>query len=264
MVCKNCNSRLEEACKFCFTCGAKIIKNRLTPRVLIKQMNEEFWTVDNKFVLTFLALFKKPEAVINGYISGTRKRYIGTIPYYALSLTILGFQFFLLQNIFPDFLTSQTNALLGSLPNNQIPKFNEQIMTSMDQMNDYIGIITSILVPFLALGTWIIFLDKRQHNYTEHLVINLYANAQLLIANFILVMTMAVFGISDFITISMLTTPLTIIYTSYIFKKIYKIGYFNALVRFLGAFFIYLISFGILAVIAVLLILLYVFATSKL
>ena len=264
MNCKNCKKELLEESDYCNKCGAKIIRNRLTPRVLIQQVNEEFWTVDNKFALTFIALFKKPESVINGYINGTRKRYIGVIPYYALALTVLGFQYFLLQNVFIDFFTSQTNALLENLPENQeIPNFNNLLVDSMDKMNDYISIVTSITVPFWALGTWLTFIDKNKHNYTEHLVINLYANAQILLITFVLIILFATIGFSDFLTASLLTTPLVIGYSSYVFKRIYKISYFNALIRFLGAFFIYLIAFSIISILIVLVIVIYAFATGK-
>jgi hypothetical protein len=73
-----------------------VIRNRLTPKVLAEQVNEEFLSIDNKFLITLIDLLKKPEAVIDGYIHGLRKKYIGVIPFYAISLTILGFQTFLL------------------------------------------------------------------------------------------------------------------------------------------------------------------------
>ena len=76
MDCKNCNNTLRDTQKFCDECGAKIIQNRLQPKVLAQQVNEQFISIDNKFLRTFVHLFKQPETVIVGYISGTRKKYI--------------------------------------------------------------------------------------------------------------------------------------------------------------------------------------------
>ena len=62
MDCKNCHKSLNETQKYCDECGAKVIQNRLTPKVLAAQVNEQFISIDNKFFLTFIDLFKKPPA----------------------------------------------------------------------------------------------------------------------------------------------------------------------------------------------------------
>ena len=79
MNCKNCNKPLNAIQKFCDDCGAKIIQNRLTPKVLAAQVNEQFISIDNKFLRTFIDLFKNPEIVIDGYINGTRKKHIDVL-----------------------------------------------------------------------------------------------------------------------------------------------------------------------------------------
>ena len=77
MNCKNCNNTLKENQRFCDYCGSPILKNRLTPKILLRQINEEFLSIDNKFLQTFLVLITKPEEVIDGYLNGLRKRYNG-------------------------------------------------------------------------------------------------------------------------------------------------------------------------------------------
>ena len=79
MNCKNCNNNLRDSQRFCDECGAKVIQNRLKPKVLAQQVNEQFLCVDNKFLRTFIDLFRTPEAVIIGYINGTRKKYIDVV-----------------------------------------------------------------------------------------------------------------------------------------------------------------------------------------
>ena len=102
MNCKNCNKALEDTQKYCDECGAKVIQNRLTPKVIATQVNEQFLSIDNKFFKTFIDLFKKPEDVIISYINGTRKKYIDVLQYFAVSLTLAGIQVFLMTTFFKE------------------------------------------------------------------------------------------------------------------------------------------------------------------
>ena len=76
MECKNCSSQLQENDDYCNSCGAKVIRNRLTLKNLFEHFGEEFLNYDNKFLRTFIRLFRKPEDVIGSYINGTRKKYV--------------------------------------------------------------------------------------------------------------------------------------------------------------------------------------------
>ena len=68
MNCKNCDTLLKEQDDFCNSCGAKVIRNRLTVRNLFEHFSETFFNYDNKLLRTFTTLFTKPEVVIEGYI----------------------------------------------------------------------------------------------------------------------------------------------------------------------------------------------------
>ena len=74
--CRNCSKNLSPHAVFCNYCGGKIIKNRITVKNLLEDFNDRFLSIDGAFPKTFLALFKKPEDVIGGYINGVRKKYI--------------------------------------------------------------------------------------------------------------------------------------------------------------------------------------------
>ena len=54
MHCKNCHKPLSDEQNFCDDCGAKRIRNRLTPKILAAQINEQFISIDNKFLRTFI------------------------------------------------------------------------------------------------------------------------------------------------------------------------------------------------------------------
>ncbi len=96
MDCKNCHTNLKDTDDFCNTCGAKVVRNRLTIRNLFAHFSEQFLNYDNKFLQTFIHLFTKPEAVIGCYINGTRKKYVNVISYFAIAITISGLQMYIL------------------------------------------------------------------------------------------------------------------------------------------------------------------------
>lgn len=262
MDCKNCHKPLNDSQNFCDDCGAKIIHNRLTPKVLLHQINEQFLSIDNKFLQTFVALFKKPEAVIDGYIDGVRKKYIDVLTYYAIALTLLGFQMFLLKQFFPDFLESTNSALAESLnsTNNSKNPFNN----APDVLNDYQGIVFSVFMPFIAIGTWLMYIDKRKHNYTEHLVINLYTTSQTIFFNFIVFMSLAIFNILDFVMASFMATIPTLIYGAFVFKRLYNSSFLSALGRYIVAYVVYTIAFAVVFFIFLLLVIVYMIATGTL
>jgi len=261
--CKNCHTSLRDTQNFYDECGAKVIRNRLTPKILAHQVNEEFISIDNKFIQTLISLFSKPEAVIDGYINGLRKKYINVITYYAIALTVLGFQMFLLKQFFPEFLESQNNAFAESFKTGSNEAENP-FADFPDLMNNYQGVLFSIFMPFIAIGTWIIYLDKKKHNYTEHLVINLYITAQSIFFTFIIYMALALFNVKDYFLASIIATPPMIIYGAYVFKRLFKSTFFNALLRYLVAYIIYMIAFSIILVLIIIVLVVYLLITGKL
>jgi hypothetical protein len=102
MNCKNCGTALTSENNFCNSCGAKVIHNQLTLKNVFEDFSEQFLNYDNKFLQTFIALYKKPEDVLNGYITGTRKKYVNVLNYIALAVTVSGLQLYILFKFFPD------------------------------------------------------------------------------------------------------------------------------------------------------------------
>jgi len=262
--CKNCNNTLKENQRFCDYCGSPILKNRLTPKILLRQINEEFLSIDNKFLQTFLVLITKPEEVIDGYINGLRKRYIGVLTYYAVALTILGFQMFLFRNFFPDFLDGENNAFMSGFDFGSQGEFGTASLEFLESFNDNQGILFSILMPLLAVGTWIVYLDKKRHNYTEHLVLNLYMTAQTIYFSFIIYLLLAIFKVVDLITASLIITPPLMLYGAYVLNRIYKSTFIKSLLRYLAAYIIYMIIFSVTMAIIIAIIFVYLFVTGKL
>ena len=176
MVCKNCNTKLNDSQNYCFECGAKVIKNRLTTKNLTEDFSEQFLSYDNRFLQTFIDLFIKPEAVISGYINGTRKKYINVVQYFAISLTLLGLQFLIINSINPEYLIPEESIMDEQLAKYYNKEGLEALNNYFKLINEYQSVIYAIGIPMSALITWIVFLKERLYNFTEHLVINMYLN----------------------------------------------------------------------------------------
>lgn len=248
MNCKNCNKALKDTQKFCDECGAKVIQNRLTPKVLAAQVNEQFLSIDNKFLKTFIDLFKNPEDVICGYINGTRKRYIDVLQYFAVSLTLAGIQVFLMTTFFRDALgfDKEFTETIQSMPGQENNPFAG---IEYDMFTKYQGLIYILTVPFSALGTWLAYhiTGDRKLNYTEHLVLNLYYSGQIIIITAVFSILFLLFGLNYIIVSTILTLP-TFIYFFYVLKKVFKDSFWNTLAKFILAMVIYMGSLLVLFV----------------
>lgn len=249
MNCKNCNNTLRLTQKFCDECGAKIIQNRLKPKVLAQQVNEHYFSIDNKLLITFLDLFRKPEVVIVGYINGTRKKYIDVLQYFALSLTLTGIQVFLMSTFFKES-TDMGSQFINGFNDASTTTDNPFKDFDFNTINSYQGLFYILTVPFSALGTWLTYyiIGERTYNFTEHLVINLYYSAQVIIITALLTILFLVFGL-DYLVISSIVYVLTFAYLFYILKRVFNTNFWNTLGRFLLVMAIYIGSFLVIGLI---------------
>ncbi len=102
MNCKNCKTALQADDHFCHSCGAKIMRNRLTFKNLWEDLNERVLNLDNNLFRTIKDMFIRPELVIEGYISGVRKKYMDPISYLGVALTLSGIILFILRKYYLD------------------------------------------------------------------------------------------------------------------------------------------------------------------
>lgn len=214
MHCKNCDGLISLSISFCPNCGAKIIRNRLTVKNLFASFAAQFLNYDNKFLQTFVALFKRPEDVIGGYINGVRKKYVNVISYFMIALTITGLEYFILDKFFPDFFDFDS---FGKQSQQEMTK------TVMDFTKEYQALVMMLMVPLYAMVSRLVFLKNKKFNYTEHLVIFMYVMAQLSIAGAVVVLMTAVFGL-DMATISIFISGFQIIYSGYCLKRLYGLS----------------------------------------
>ena len=243
MNCKNCNHPLKENQKYCDNCGAKVIQNRLTPKVLAHQVNQQFLSIDNKLLRTFMDLLKKPELVIGGYINGTRKKYIDVLQYFAISLTLAGFQAFLLLTFFKEQLVFSNEIIttMQNAPGNENNPFKD---LNFNDFMQYQGVIYILTLPFSIVSSWLAYylVGDRRLNFTEHAVLNIYYNSQLIIVTSILSIIMMFSGMNYLIISTIITVPM-FLYLGYILKRIFKDPFWDTFAKWMLTLVIYMIFY---------------------
>lgn len=239
MNCKNCNKTLNQSQRYCDDCGAKVIYNRLTPKVLATQINEEFISIDNLFLRTFIDLFTKPGKVITEYIDGTRKKYLNVLQYFGVSLTLAGIQVFLMTTFFKEALEIDPNLVksIESMPGQENNPF---FFTNFNDFVKYQSIIYIAGVPISAFSSWIVYhlLGNRRYNFTEHMVLNLYYSAQIIIITAVLSILFLVLGINYLISSSFIILP-TFLYLGYVLKDTFKESHIETFAKFILVMIIY-------------------------
>jgi len=234
MQCKNCKYELFAENNYCPECGAKVIKHRLTLRNIWHDISEKVLNLDNSLFKTFKHLLTQPGTVINDYIEGTRKKYVNVIQYFAISLTLVGIQVFLINMFFKDSLImDDTFSSLFATQANQTenPFADSNIFI---EINNYQSIIYILTLPISAISTWLGFwvMNNRRLNFTEHVVLNLYYSAQIIIITCFLSIVILCFGFNYFVVSSYLSI-LTIAYLFFVLKQVFNMKFWNALLHFL-------------------------------
>ena len=218
-TCINCESHLELDQRFCSDCGGKRVYNRLTWRNLLEDFAERFLNVENSFFKTFIALFKKPEDVIVGYMKGMRKKYLPAFSYFALALTIAGVQNFVLRTWFFDtYVEAQTGIYSG-----EMAEFQKSFATSFaNTFLEYQSLFMFLSIPLMAFFSKIVFWNYKKFNFVEHFVIFLYAYSQFSLVSSTISIT---FLWSSTITqiFSFIITLLLFVYMGYVLKRVFEL-----------------------------------------
>ena len=218
MKCKNCHTTLSTEAFYCPTCGGKIIRNRLTIKSILQSFSEQFLNYDNKFLQTFINLFKNPEDVIGGYINGTRKKYVNVVSYFAIAIAVSGFFFFVLNKFFPNVLSSMYGIT-------DMKPQQAEINTKISHFTtEYQSMVMFASVPLMAVLSRLTFLKNKKYNFAEHLIINLYAYSQVSLVSSLLLFTSSIFihSIAPYIPFAIMVFQF--LFYAYVLKKLYDLS----------------------------------------
>ena len=229
MTCKNCQNELYSPYLFCSNCGAKHIQKRLTLKNFSLQVTETFLNVDNTLFKTFIHMFTKPEQVVDGFISGIRKRYLNPFNYMAVAITLSGLQLFIIKKFRPNFYTSF----------NVGDQNTEIFRQSVDTFLDYQAIFSFLTIPFMAVISLIVFFNYRKYNFTEQAVIYMYSYTQISIVLSFFIISILPFYASAPLWVNLVTYISLIGYHAYVLKRVFTLSYkqiFLKTLLFLGIF----------------------------
>lgn len=242
-------------------CGAKIVKKRLTMRSIAADINEQFLNIDNKFLKTFIHLLTKPDVVINGFIGGTRKKYLNVIQYFAIALTLVGIQVFLMNTFFKDAMELDPDMFNPLAIDPKTQKDNPFNNMKYEDFNNYQSVYYTLSVPFSAISTYFAYwiAGLRQFNFTEHLVFNLYYSGEVIIINAFLIIGLLCVGV-DFMTINYISSALIVVYFFYALMRVFKTSWLMTFAQFLLTMLVLGIVFFIVIVLLVIVIALFVIA----
>ena len=241
MDCKNCALALKENDDYCNSCGAKVIRNRLTIKNLFEHFTEQFLNYDNKFFQTFLNMFRRPEDVIGSYLNGTRKKYVNAVSYFAIAVTVAGLLLFILNKYFPEMMNVSSIAQPGT------EEFNK---SNLEFSQEYQSLLMMLNLPLYALMSRLVFLKNKKYNYTEHLVIFMYITAQLALAQSFLIIPLGFIEGIDFGLISVGFIPIMLFYSAYCLKRLYGLDLGGIILKTM-LFLLLLFVLGIIAIVIV-------------
>lgn len=244
-TCINCGEYLALDQRYCQYCGGKRIYNKLTMRNLFDDFVDRFLNLENSFLKTFMAMFRKPEDVIGGYINGMRKKYLPAFSYFAIAITIAGFAAFILQRYFvDDIIEAQLRMSHGFYDDPDLQKIqgelgNSEMKGFMNWVTDYQSVIYFATIPLLAILSKIVFWNYRKYNFVEHLVIFLYGYSHIsilsMLVSLLLMWNQALYQIFSFIMF-----PAMIFYLGYVLKRVFQLDGFQITLKtllFFGVFF---------------------------
>lgn len=246
MECKSCSSQLPENHDYCYSCGAKVIRNRLTLKNLFEHFSEEFLNYDNKFLRTFIRLFRKPEDVIGSYINGTRKKYVNAVSYFAIAVTVSGFFYFVFLKFFPEafnFTTSIYNFDEGQAKITS--DFNKRVF-------EYQSFIFFLSIPIFALISRLIFLKNKKYNFSEHLIINLYTYSHIALTVTV-VYFLTIWYQPVFTVVTIIAALFQIVFFAYVLKRLYSLTLSRILFKTLLFFLVLIPLFTILIIVVTIL-----------
>jgi len=222
MECKNCGTQQQTDFDYCPNCGAKVIRNRLTFKNLSHDITERYFDLDNTFLRTFKHLLTKPELVIDGYITGIRRKYLNPISYLGIALTLSGLLYFLMQKVFV--LEEMDMDVFNQGVN---PEFYEKIMPVI---YDFSSLVFILFIPIFGIAGWLTF-NKKGYLFSEYLVVMLYTLAQFSILSFLISLIVLSLDPQNYMMMSTFMLPVMFVYSVYVMQRINKLSTGQVILR---------------------------------
>lgn len=256
--CKGCGTHMALDQQFCSGCGAKRMYNRLNWRTLFQDFSDRFLNLEGHFPRTFMALIKKPEDVIVGYIDGVRKKYISAFGYFAIALTLAGFYTFVIRKWFLEQFSGMQAAGMQITGGEDIPDEIRQANMEMAQnftetLLEYNSLNYFITIPVVIIISRTVFWNYKKYNFVEHAVIHLYSFSQFAIISMLLQLA-TLWNNTLYMIVNVMVMFGMFFYSGYVLKRVFKLSWSNFTLKIglfgliLGVLTVLIFSVGILTV----------------
>lgn len=136
--CLNCNSKLCDNAKYCSNCGQKIDSPIISFKDLLKDIVEDYFSIDSKIFKSLIPLIFKPGFLTLEYIRGKRVSYIPPFRMF-LIISIFYFLFLSIVNKNDDFIrVTNSPGSIDTTYNNKVDSINqhEHIKISFSKLGD--------------------------------------------------------------------------------------------------------------------------------
>lgn len=261
MNCKSCLSEINENNRFCSNCGSKIVDDRLSIKGTWEEFIGPFLSWDNNFWRTFTGLFTDPKDVLEAYINGARKKYFQPFSYLILFATIA----VIFYKIFPmggiaDFSEGFNQGINTNDPSAvNMPKMD--MKGFMENMMNYYNFYYILMIPIISFITYLTFY-KQKNNFSEHLVFNSYIQTNLGFISLILqVLFFNIIGLS-FLYFYLGYLILSMLFSTYAFKKLYALSTKQALISVLKFWAILIPLYVVVSILGAIIAVIFMIATK--
>ena len=218
--CKSCNTELHG--EFCSNCGQKLITKRFTLGDSLTMAFDQVFNLHQGILFTTKELLVAPQRVTLSFINGVTKKYFHPFRFifvWASLSTLINYVFDSTSAI-SDYMGMQPNDFAGA---EKVGKIVE----------DYLTLIIMGAIPFFSLFTKLFFRTKKL-NFTEHLIINAYANG---LTSALGILLYALYAVPAFLPIAFFgSNLLNFVGGGYVFAKTFDQNIIWASIKYFLAF----------------------------
>ncbi|PCH99630.1 MAG: hypothetical protein COB81_10680 [Flavobacteriaceae bacterium] len=256
MNCKNCEVEISELNVFCANCGGKVVRERVSVKILWKEFAATILGWDNKYFFTLRMMLFRPKQILKEYLAGTRKKYVSPLAFFALgaAIALIVFNVFVedyvvMGNAMNEFQLEPLYDLQKSAGNtidfetfkNDMKVQNENITRNIIK---YFNLLSFVLLPIFTLISFLVF--WKRNFYGEQLVINAFIQGITFWFSIIAFGLAMLFNIPSIFTGS---SVLVVLFYLYVYRSFYELKFrklFLYTLKFFGVLLGFVFVIGIL------------------
>lgn len=158
---------------FCPNCGQPYEKKKISFGVLYDDFKERVLGLDGKFIQTVITAVKDCGSLTMTYIQGNRRKYVGPVSFFFISLTIYFVIMTATGNTFAEMMGNE--EIMADFNKESDPTQAEIFKLIGSLLNEYFKVISLFSVLITGFFLWLFNLKKGM-NYLEFLVFAFYYN----------------------------------------------------------------------------------------